>query len=121
MPRRIKSFVAAAVLLAASTGQAADKGYLGIAIAVDGEGAFWNPTLKSVKVAKVVPLSPAALAGIVQGDLIVEIEGKQVAGAKANDLKPYLERSVGQQLKLLVKSANGETRPVEVMAGPRPQ
>lgn len=114
---------AAAALLAtaALAAQASGKGHLGISLAVDGEGTVWNPTLKSVKVAKVLPGSPAARAGLAEGDLIVEIEGRQVAGARAYDLQPYMQRDVGQTVRFVVRKPSGELRPVVVTAGPKPE
>ncbi len=116
---RLATFALLASLALAA--HAGEKGYLGISIAVDGEGVFWNPTLKSVKVAKVSPRSPAEQAGMSVGDFIVEVEGKQVAGAKANDLQPYMQREVGQAVKFLVKKPSGEVKPISVVAGPKPE
>ncbi len=110
----------ACVLFVAIPAHAGESGYLGISIKAEGEGAFWNPTIKSVKVAKVVPGSPAEAAGIAVGDSIVEIEGKQVEGAKASDLRPYMQREVGQQLRLAVKKPSGEVKTVSVVAGAKP-
>lgn len=92
---------------------------MGINIKVEGDRAFWNPTLKSVKVAKVVAGSPAEKAEVAVGDSIVEIEGRQVVGAKANDLRPQMQFAVGQQVKLMVKKPSGEVRAVVVVAGTR--
>lgn len=117
---RIRPVLVALLFALAFAAHAGGKGYIGINIAVDGEGAFWNPTLKSVKVAHVLPGSPAEQAGIAAGDLIVEVEGKPVVGAKANELQPYLQREVGQKVRLLVKKPSGELRPVSVVAGPKP-
>ncbi len=119
MPLR-RLLAATALSTATLLAHAGDKGYLGIQIAVDGEGAFWNPTLKAVRIAKVVPGSPADQAGMAAGDSIVEIEGKPVVGAKANDLQPYMQRDVGQQVKLVVRKSNGEVKPVSLIAGPKP-
>jgi carboxyl-terminal processing protease len=113
----LAAFLAAAMFSAHAGG----KGYLGINIKVEGEGAFWNPTLKSVKVANVVPGSPAERAGITSGDLIVEVEGKQVLGAKTNELQPYMHREAGEQVKLVVKKPSGEVKPVSVVAGSMPE
>jgi C-terminal processing protease CtpA/Prc len=98
---------------------AGEKGYLGVALSVEGEGFFLNPTLKSIKIEKVTPNSPAARAGIEAGDFLVEIEGKKIAGAKANELKPYLEREVGQRVHLAVKKNSGDVKQLEVVAGPK--
>jgi hypothetical protein len=51
--------------------------------------------------------------------LILEVEGKRVAGSKANDLKPYLEREVGQSVRFLLKKPSGEEKQVIVVAAPR--
>jgi C-terminal processing protease CtpA/Prc len=107
--------------LLAGAAWAADRGYFGFAIAVDGEGFFLNPTLKSVKIETVVPNSPAALAGIRPGDLIVEVEGHAVAGTKADVLKPYLQRDVGQSTRLLVRKSTGETVAVVLVAAQKVQ
>src|SRR6478736_3253361 len=86
---------------------AGERGYFGFSISVDGDG-FLNPTLKTVTIEKVTPNSAASKAGLVVGDLIVEIEGKTVIGSKAKDLQSFLERDVGQATKLVVKKASGE-------------
>lgn len=99
---------------------AAGSGYIGIAVAVDGEGFFLNPTLKSVRVARVAAASPAANAGMSVGDDILEVEGHPVAGARASDLKPYLERAVGQSTRFVIRKATGEVRQITVVAGPKP-
>ena len=106
--------------LTTSMAFAGERGYLGLAVAIDGDGFFLNPTLKTVKVEKVVPNSPAAKAGLVPGDLIVEIEGRAVAGAKAKDLQPYLQRDVGESTRMVVKKTNGDTLPLSLVAVPMP-
>ena len=95
---------------------AAEKGHLGFAVAVEGEGFFMNPTLKSVTVAKVEPGSPADKAGIEVGDRIVEVEGRAVIGTKASELRPYLAREVGQAVRLGVKKPSGEVRRLALVA-----
>ncbi len=115
----IRSLTFAALALCAATTYAADRGYFGFAIAVDGEGFFLNPTLKSVRIEKVEPKSPAANAGIAAGDLIVEVEGRVVAGTKADDLKPYLRRDVGQSTRLVVKKPGGQLQSLVLVAAPK--
>ena len=60
-------------------------------------------------------------AGIAAGDSIVEIEGKPVVGAKANDLRPYMQREVGQPVTLVLRKPSGEARAVSVVAGAKPR
>lgn len=112
----------AALLLAmalSSAAWAADRGYFGFSFAIDGDGYFFNPTLKSVKIEKVTPNSPAAKVGIGVGDLIVEVEGHPVAGTKADVLKPYLQRDLGQSTRMLIKKPSGATVAVVLVAAPR--
>jgi len=114
-------FAAAVLLALASTvASAAGSGYLGIGLAVSGEGFFLNPTIKAVKVQKVNAGSPAARAGITEGDEIVEVEGKKVVGAKARDLQPYMEREVGETVRLTVKKSSGETKQLSVKTEAKP-
>ena len=113
----------ALAFLVAATGaaHAAGQGHLGFSVTIDGEGVFWNPTLKTVTVAKVSPGSPAEKAGLVSGDAIVEVEGRPVAGTKANDLKPFLQREVGQSVRFVVKKASGEVKTVAMVVAPKPE
>jgi len=115
----ITHVVALTLTLGAASTWAADRGYFGFSTSVEGEGFFLNPTLKSVKVVEVVPNSPAAKAGIVPGDYIVEVEGKPVAGTKADALKPYMQREVGQSTRIIIKKATGDTVPLLLVAGPK--
>ena len=119
MQKLLAAAALSATLLTAVPALAAD-GFIGISVSVDGEGFFLNPTLKSAKVAKVTPQSPAQQAGITEGDLILEVEGRKVAGAKASELKPYLDREVGQSVRFLLKKTSGEEKLVTVTAGPKP-
>lgn len=95
---------------------AGERGYFGFALSIDGNGMFWNPTLRSVKIDKVSPASPAALAGMVSGDEIIEVAGKPVSGAKGNDLKAHVEKDLGQPLQLKLRRANGEEVAVTLVA-----
>jgi C-terminal processing protease CtpA/Prc len=115
----LKAILVLVALSYAGFASAGEKGYLGIALAVDGEGFFLNPTLKTVTIVKVIAKSPAAAAGIAVGDQIIEIEGQKVQGAKANDLKPYFEREIGQTVKLIIKKVSGEIQSISIVAGPK--
>jgi hypothetical protein len=54
----------ACLLALATAAHAGENGHFGINVKVEGDGAFWNPTLKSVKVAKVVAGSSAEKAEV---------------------------------------------------------
>lgn len=95
---------------------AGERGYFGFALSIDGDGKFWNPTLRSVKIDTVSPTSPAALAGLVSGDEIIEVAGKPVPGAKGKELKAHVEKDIGQSLQLKLRRANGELATVTLVA-----
>jgi len=100
---------------------AGEKGYLGISFSVESEGFFLNPTLKTVKIDKVRANGPAAKAGIEAGDLLLELEGKKIAGSKANDMKASMDKEVGQTVHLAVQKSSGEVKQLAVVAGPKPE
>jgi C-terminal processing protease CtpA/Prc len=115
---KILAFVAA--IIASAPAFAGAPGYLGFSVSIDGGGFFLNPTVKTIRIAHVVPGSPAAKAGIASGDLLVEVEKLQIAGAKANDLKPYLQRDVGQPLNIVIQKPHGILVPAVLIAEPKP-
>ena len=117
MIRRLTPFLL--LLLLPLAALAGERGYLGFGIAVDGEGFFVNPILAEVTIDSVTPGSPAAAAGLVTGDRIVEIEGHPVKGARARDLKSYLEREVGQAVRMVIRKESGDLKPVTLVAAPK--
>ena len=94
-------------------------GSFGFAIEVDGDGFFLNPTLKSVTIKSVASGRPASDAGIKPGDQIIEVEGKQISGAKARDLEPHLKKNVGEKLNLRLRRPNGEFYSTTLAAAPK--
>jgi predicted metalloprotease with PDZ domain len=80
---RLILLVAAALLFSPLGSYAAEKGWFGFAVAIDADGIL-NPKLRSIKIDKIFPASPAAKAGLSAGDMIVEIDGIAVEGAKAD-------------------------------------
>ena len=108
------------IALSASAAHAqAERGSLGLTVTADTEGFFLNPTLKSVTVVSVANGSPAANAGLVAGDMIIEAEGRVIAGSKGRDLEPLMKVSVGQSLRLKLKRPNGEEYAAVLVAAPR--
>lgn len=116
MQTRFSAALFALLVSLSSTVWAGEKGYFGFALSINAEGMFWNPTLLSVKIATVSPKSPAAEAGMVTGDEIIEVAGKPVPGAKGNDLKAQVEKEIGQALQLKLRRANGEVAAVTLVA-----
>ncbi len=116
---KLRTVLAIPLLTLAAGAWSAESGYFGISVAVDGEGFFLNPTLKSIKIGKVVPNAPASKAGVAPGDVLLEIEGHQVAGTKADVLKTFMQREVGQSTRLLVKKGSGEVVSLVLVAVPK--
>ncbi len=97
----------------------AEKGFFGFAIEVEGSG-FLNPTLSSATIKRVIASSPAARAGIAAGDQIISAEGHAVAGAKARELQPIMQKQVGQPLHLRLKRPAGTEYDVTLVAIAKP-
>lgn len=97
----------------------AEKGFFGFVIEVDGAGLL-NPTLSSATIKKVIPSSPAARAGIAVGDQIISAEGHAVAGAKAKEIQPIMQKQVGQTLHLRLKRPAGTEYDVTLVAVAKP-
>lgn len=99
---------------------ASEKGWFGFGLTVEADGLFFNPTLRVVKINSVVPSSPAASAGLLVGDLVLEVQGILVAGSKANTLKAASRRSVGETLRIQVKSGAAEPYELSIIAIAKP-
>jgi S1-C subfamily serine protease len=116
---RLILLVAAALLFSSLVSRAAEKGWFGFALAPDADGML-NPKLRSIKIEKVFPASPAAKAGLSAGDLIVEMEGIVVEGARADSLKVAMQKSVGETLRLKIKRGADSSQDVSLIAAPKP-
>ena len=106
-------------LLVASAAWAGERGYFGFGMKVDSEGMFWNPTLRSITIKDVAPQSPAALAGVLAGDAVLEVAGKPVAGAKGKELQAYIEKDIGESVQVKVRHPNGNTAVLTMVATAR--
>jgi C-terminal processing protease CtpA/Prc len=109
--------LALVLLLAVALGAiAGGRGFFGFSLAVELDGSATNPLLRKVKVVKVLTASPAANAGIQRGDVIVEVEGRAVAGGKALELQSLMRREVGPPLRLRVQRGSAEPFSVTLVA-----
>jgi C-terminal processing protease CtpA/Prc len=118
MPHRTSRRSALALIVAFAAGAAIarqPRGTFGFVAKVDADGIF-NPTLKSAFVQSVQPGMPAAIAGVVAGDSIVEVEGIKVAGASASTMAERMKKKPGETLILRLLRANGETYLVTLTA-----
>ncbi len=118
-PPLLVCLAAAILCLAMLPAHAADKGWFGFALAIDADGIF-NPTLRSIKVDKIVPGSPAAAADLAPGDVVLQVEGIVVEGARADVLKAAIQKSVGETLHLKIRHGIEPARDVTLVAAVKP-
>jgi C-terminal processing protease CtpA/Prc len=109
--------LAAAMIHSAVAGE---KGWFGFGVTIKGEGFFLNPILRAVTVDTVEARSPAAEKGIAIGDEIIRLENTNVAGHRALELRPLMQKVVGEPLHLILKRPNGETYSVTLVAAKKP-
>jgi C-terminal processing protease CtpA/Prc len=121
MRRRALGLALTIALLFALPAAAADKGWFGVALSVDAEGASTNPALHTLTVVSVVPGSPAFQAGLRPGDLVLAIGGITVKGAKANVIKPAMDKAVGEELRFTVKRGTEASHEVKMVAAEKPK
>jgi len=93
----------------------APTGTFGFVAKVEAEGIL-DPVLKAVHIESVQPGLPAALAGMVAGDSVVEVEGARVAGAKASAMAQRMRKKPGESVLLKLLRAGGETYVVTLVA-----
>ena len=88
---------------------AAERGTLGLQVKVNGDANTdkRNPLLTSMVIESVEPESPGALAGISAGDQIVEVAGQRIAGRRASEVIPQMQREVGQAVELTIIKPDG--------------
>ena len=116
MHTRFSAAVFALLLSLTSAVWAGERGYFGFGFKIDGEGVFWNPTLRSATIEKVAPNSPAALAGMQSGDEVIEVAGKAVVGAKGKDMQALIEKDIGESVKMKLKHAGGDVVEITMVA-----
>lgn len=80
---------------------------LGFAVQLEGEGFFLNPIVRRLLVSEVAKGSLAEGAGMKTGDEIIQIEGQNVSGKRAFELKPFMKLNPGETRKLRLKHADG--------------
>jgi C-terminal processing protease CtpA/Prc len=96
-------------------------GWFGFTINVDASIFSLNPVLRSATVVKVVAGSPAARGGVTAGDQIIQVEGVAIAGRRAKDIKPLMQKAAGETLHLQMKNTNGNIYSTSLVAQAKPQ
>lgn len=82
---------------------------IGVTLETSGDGEYR-------KVYSVTEDSPAQLAGIVPGDLLIAMDGEDLAGKTVAEIKSLLTEKAGAEFKMTVRSAEGEDREVVLAA-----
>ena len=97
------------------------EGWFGLGISVEIESFSFSPTLHAIKITKVFPSSPAAAAGLAEGERIVEIQGMAIPGAKAKEVKSAMHHVIGESLHLKVVHGSEKPRSVTLIAIAAPE
>ena len=73
-----------------------------------------DETLKRVKIVSPLEESPAWKAGVMAGDIIYEIDGKDTEGLSINDAVGLLTGPQGTQVTIVVRHKTGEKQTIEI-------
>lgn len=99
---------------------AAEKGWFGFGLKVEGSG-FLSLTVQSVTVESIAPHSPASEQSIAVGDEIIQVEETTVPGRRAWELKPLMQKQVGETVRLRLKRPAGDIYSVALIAVQAPK
>lgn len=83
-----------------------------------GIGIYYEAHGDGIFITRVASNSPASRAGIGEGDLIVELQGKRVSAMKSGEARKLIETQRRKGLKVVVRSAAGKTIKAEIKDGP---
>lgn len=112
-----KTLLLAASALLPLSAIAADAGWFGMAINTN---ISWKMELESATLREVVAQSPAAKAGLANGDAIVRIENCAIPGCGVRKAQKLIEREAGEKLRLELQRADGSRYQATLTAEPRP-
>ena len=109
MPRHISTRIAISLvlLLVSVRPSHAASPKVGFAVSVEGEGFFLNPVVTKILVTEVKKASLAEAAGMRAGDIIIKIQGQNVIGKRARELRPLMDFNPGETRTLRLKHADG--------------
>jgi S1-C subfamily serine protease len=99
--------VAFILFLAFAHSSHAAEGTLGFSVKLEAEGFILNPIVSKLIVDQVTKGSIAEAAGMRVGDLILQVNGKVVAGIRALALRPLMKMDPGETRTLRLKHTDG--------------
>lgn len=117
--KKLPLVVLAFALVFTSSISAAEKGWFGFGLKVEGSG-FLSFTVKSVTVESIAPHSPASEQHIAVGDEIIQVEETTVPGRRAWELKPLLQKQIGETIHMRLKRPTGQIYSVTLTAAKPP-
>lgn len=83
-----------------------------------GLGIYYEAQPDGVYVTRVASNSPASRAGIGEGDMLTELNGKGVSSMKSGEAQSVINTHRRDGLKVVVKGADGKTHKAEIKDGP---
>jgi C-terminal processing protease CtpA/Prc len=114
----MKRIALACLMALTSLTHATGEKWYGLTLNIDADG-FFHPIVRSIRVERIAPDSPAERAGLLSGDRVLELQGVKVAGARADALEK-LQKPVGDTLRLKIQHGTAEPREVILMAAQKP-
>lgn len=109
-----------AVLPGAAVEPDPERGVFGIKLSLSVSG-FFKPVVRSATLIEVQPGLPAAGAGIVAGDQVLEVDGLAIPGARAADLAPLARgKRPGEAVDLQLQRRDGSVYRARLTAVERP-
>jgi S1-C subfamily serine protease len=104
--------------IASDAANAAVRGVFGVTVSVTADGLF-NPTVRVARITRVEPGLPAARAGVLAGDEVIEVDHRRIPGARAADLAPLAQgKRVGDEVMLVLARSDGSHYKVRLTAVP---
>jgi C-terminal processing protease CtpA/Prc len=120
--RRFSVTAFAALWLIGSSALAGGSGgWFGFTVKVDASIFSLNPVLRSAAVTKVVPGSPAAKGGVTAGDQILQVESVVIAGRRAKEIQPLMQKAVGETIHLQMRHPDGNVYSASLVAQAKPE
>src|ERR1044072_9302805 len=87
---------------------------IGVAVSAEGVGFLLNHLVTKIVVREVTKGTIAEAAGMRLGDLILQIEGQNVAGRRASALMQFQKINPGETRKFRVKHTDGTEADVRI-------
>lgn len=82
-----------------------------------GLGLFFEVVMGSINVTRLHSYSPAARAGVKQGDSILEIMGKKVENLEDGEAQSLINANAQVGVELLIKHENGQVKKIKLKEG----